>query len=123
MLSESTIYIPTADVISSLYEALDKGETLVLDWKNPGRRPQTPVKVEEPTEATLTLQEQENKDFDFEEEGLEGLLTPQRRGPGSELKGSARKQTTSLNSVLSNMKRHRQIEEMDKNDTVAASNL
>ena len=33
------------------------------------------------------------------------------RNPGSELKGSARKQTTSLNSVLSNMKRHMKIEQ------------
>jgi hypothetical protein len=33
---------------------------------------------------------------------------------GSALKGSARKQTTSLDSVLSNMIRHRKIEEMEQ---------
>ena len=60
--------------------------------------------------------EEENKDFDFEEEGG-GLVTPQRRNPGAELKGSARKLTASLDSVLSNMKRHRQIDQMDETET------
>ena len=85
---------------------------LDLDWKNPGRRPPTPVVEDKPEEANLPEVE-ENKDFDFEEEGAGGLVTPQRRTPGSALKGSARKQTTSFNNVLSNMKRHREIEQMD----------
>jgi len=122
MKTEFEPYLPSPEVIVKLYETLDKGESLDLDWRNPGRRPPTPAKIEQPAEAEQTLQEEENKDFDFDEEGLEGLLvTPQRRLPGSELKGSARKQTTSLTSVLSNMKRHRQIEEMDQKEAIAAT--
>ena len=33
---------------------------------------------------------------------------------GTELKGSARKQTASFNSVLSNMKRHKMLEDQDQ---------
>ena len=85
-----------------------------LSWKNPGRRPPTPVAAEKPAEAEAPAAETGNKDFDFDDDfGSDSLVTPQRRNPGSALKGSARKQTTSLDSVLSNMKRHREIEEMD----------
>jgi len=45
------------------------------------------------------------------------VVTPQRRNPNSELKGSARKLTTSFGNVLSNMKRHRQLEEMDMSES------
>ena len=89
-----------------------------LKWKNPGRRPPTPEAVESRKEETESYeQEVENKDFDFDAEDFSGsVVTPQRRNPGSELKGSARKLTTSFGNVLSNMKRHRQLEEMEMKD-------
>ena len=88
-----------------------------LKWKNPGRRSPTPEAVESTEETDTSEQEVENKDFDFDAEDFGGgVVTPQRRNPNSELKGSARKLTTSFGNVLSNMKRHRQLEEMDMSD-------
>lgn len=53
---------------------------------------------------------QNNTDFDFDDE----MATPNLRRktePGA--RGSGRKKTTSLDTVLSNMRRHRQLEESD----------
>lgn len=36
---------PTPDELDTMYQQLDAGETLTLNWKCPGRRPPTPVKV------------------------------------------------------------------------------
>lgn len=105
-------YLPPPEKILELYKKVDQGFVLELEWKNPGRRAPTPEK-EEQAEQQEEEVEDTGKDFDFEEESRE-VTTPQRRTPGSALKGSARKQTTSLDSVLSNMARHRQIEEMEK---------
>lgn len=113
MMKEFVEYVPAPEQMVLLYEKLDRGETLELEWKNPGRRPPTPVAEEKPAEAEQPAAEADNKDFDFDEDFGEGLVTPQRRNPGSALKGSARKLTTSLDGVLSSMKRHREIEEMD----------
>ena len=54
-----------------------------LVWKNPGRRPPTPDKVEPAAQAPLqAVPDTEAHDFDFDEEG-EGVVTPQRRAPGT----------------------------------------
>ena len=49
--------------------------------------------------------------FDFEDEAAAGTPTQRQRTPGGALRGSARKKTTSLDGVLSNMRRHKIIEE------------
>ena len=72
----------------------------------------------EPIESVEAPKEVEKDDgFDFEDDTPApsgGFGTPQqRRTPGSSLRGSARKKTTSLDSVLSNMRRHRIIEEKE----------
>lgn len=91
-----------------------------LDWKCPGRRAPSPQKEEvtEPVESRETVEEEKDDGFDFEDDApaapSAGFGTPhQRRTPGSTLRGSARKKTTSLDSVLSNMRRHRIIEEKE----------
>lgn len=71
-----------------------------------------------PVENEDTQKEKEKDDgFDFDDDisgPSAGIATPQqRRTPGSNLKGSARKKTTSLDSVLSNMRRHKIIDEKD----------
>ena len=72
---------------------------------------QTEVVDEKPVE------EEKDDGFDFEDDAPPpsgGFGTPhQRRTPGTTLRGSARKKTTSLDSVLSNMRRHRIIEEKE----------
>jgi len=101
------MYKPAPQRIFELYQKIEKGENLELVWKNPGRRPPTPDKVEPAAQAPLqAVPDTEAHDFDFDEEG-EGVVTPQRRAPGSVLKGSARKQTASFDHVLSNMRKHK----------------
>ena len=61
-------------------------------------------------------------EFDFEDEFTSSgtFDTPQqRRTPGGALKGSARKKTTSLDGVLSNMRRHKIIDETVEQDKEA----
>ena len=89
-----------------------------LRWACPGRRPPTPSD-EEDLESEEDEGEDEDKDtganaandFDFEEDAPPSALTPRRPAPGSrELKGSARKKTTSFSNVISNMKRHQKMD-------------
>jgi len=119
MSSTSTNYwTPDPSTVLKLYTELDKGPGwLELDWKCPGRRAPSPQgeEVAHPAEGEDTPKEEEKDDgFDFEEDTPApsgGFGTPQqRRTPGASLRGSARKKTTSLDSVLSNMRRHRIIE-------------
>jgi len=121
-MSELTYWTPSSDRVIELYQQWEQGTgVLDLDWKCPGRKAPDPVIQEEDS-----IQEEEDEDtkeeisasndFDFDdEEGVpSGLSTPQqRRAPGEAPRGSARKKTTSLDSVLSNMRRHKIIEEKE----------
>ena len=107
-------YTPDPATILKLYKEMDSGPGwLELDWKCPGRRPPTPPEDKDQEEVEEQAPD-DGKDlaFDFEDEfaNTSSLGTPssmQRRAPGSALKGSARKKTTSLGGVLSNMRRHK----------------
>ena len=113
---------PPPNRIIELYEKLaaeaEAGRPAVLDlqWKCPGRRP-PPQEQEEQQEAEEKEEakpETKTNHMDFEDEEDEAVpfSTPTRgRTPGGP-KGSARKKTTSLDNVLSNMRRHR-IEEKE----------
>jgi PAXIP1-associated protein 1 len=48
-------------------------------------------------------------------------FTPRRTGEGGP-KGSAKKKTTSLDGILSNIRRHRKLEEMEKKASESAAN-
>ena len=89
---------------------------LELEWKCPGRRPPTPPEEKDAGDDEADAPEDDGKDmaFDFEDEFTNtAMSTPQQRrlGSGGGLKGSARKMTTSLGGVLSNMRRHKIIED------------
>ena len=76
----------------------------------------------EPVENREIVEEEKDDGFDFEDDAPAApsgsFGTPhQRRTPGSSLRGSARKKTTSLDSVLSNMRRHKIIEEKEMGGT------
>ena len=67
---------------------------------------------------------QNDYDFDNEDDGI--AATPARSklimsSANKELRGSARKKTTDLSSVLSNMKRHKKLAEIEQNEEAAAA--
>ena len=121
-MASTAPWMPPPDRIIELYEKLaaeaEAGRPAVLDlqWKCPGRRP-PPQEQEEQQEAEEKEEvkpETKTNHMDFEDEEDEAVpfSTPTRgRTPGGP-KGSARKKTTSLDNVLSNMRRHR-IEEKE----------
>ncbi|KAG8232484.1 hypothetical protein J437_LFUL011253 [Ladona fulva] len=115
---------PSAEEIIRLYETLDKGGTFELEWQCPGRRAPSPAEAdyypdEEESQESLP---QEKSDFDFAEEFSGSTPTPPRRAIGAGTpKGSAKKKTTSLDGVLSNMRRHRLIQQMERATEEASS--
>ncbi|XP_050434409.1 uncharacterized protein LOC126841795 [Adelges cooleyi] len=102
--------------IYNLYKSLESGNpsSLKLEWTCPGRRELTPessraspkIKIEE-CEISESM---DQSDFDFEDEMSNMNLT--RLDCKKELKGSAKKKTTSLDAVLSNMARHQKLDNM-----------
>ena len=62
-------------------------------------------------------------DFDADDDGM--LSTPRRKlqlaSSSKELKGSARKKTTDLSSILSNMKKHKELSKIEQNKEAAAA--
>lgn len=86
-----------------------------MDWKCPPRRPPTPPSQENQEEEKEGGADGEKDTFfDFDDETSVGAFTftpQQRRAEGGGLKGSARRKTTSLDGVLSNMRRHKIIED------------
>ncbi|XP_065351732.1 PAXIP1-associated glutamate-rich protein 1 isoform X1 [Cloeon dipterum] len=111
---QSSSWIPVASEIKKLFETLDKNQILDLSWQCPGKR--NPKSDERDLETNEFEEEEEtpnNTDFDFADE----TATPKlRRAMDNSGRGSARKKTTSLDSVLSNMRRHRQLEESERKD-------
>lgn len=107
---KSGFFEPPAEEIEKYYNLLDNGELPVLKWESPGYRPPTPK--DEPTTPTKedNIIEDEKSDFDFMDEMSTPRL-PVRRDGDVGLKGSAKKKTTSLDGVLSNMRRHWQLDQ------------
>merc|ERR1711978_264133 len=62
-------------------------------------------------------------DFDADDDGM--LSTPRRKlqlaSSNKELRGSARKKTTDLSSILSNMKKHKELSKIEQNKEAAAA--
>jgi hypothetical protein len=69
----------------------------------------------------LCFRPEEKSDFDFMDEMSAPKFTPRRTGEGGP-KGSAKKKTTSLDGILSNIRRHRKLEEMEKQASESAIN-
>ena len=62
-------------------------------------------------------------DFDADDDGM--LSTPRGKlqlvSSNKELRGSARKKTTDLSSILSNMKKHKELSKIEQNKEAAAA--
>ncbi|GLH11230.1 hypothetical protein R5R35_004727 [Gryllus longicercus] len=106
---------PPPEEIIRLYELLDQKAVPNLEWKCPGRRAPSPAQDEfyHEDEESLESKPEEKSDFDFMDE-MSSPKLPVRRGGEGGPKGSAKKKTTSLDDVLSNMRRHRKLEQLEK---------
>lgn len=119
-------WMPAPAEIKRLYELLAKGEMLELNFVPLPRRPPTPEQTSSPErdeeeEAAKERERQERErkpptptEFDFDEEQMQttpkNAFLSRRRTPGSSARSSVRREAR-LDKVLSDMKRHRKIEE------------
>ncbi|CAG7823014.1 unnamed protein product [Allacma fusca] len=115
-------WAPEPEEVLQLFDELKKIKYFSFNWECPGRRNpyEEEQEVPEPEKITDASKEAEVEadDFDFEEES-----TPVPRRPSkvslSLLKGSAKKRTTSLAGILSNMERHRIMDKMQSGDSAS----
>ncbi|KAI8429390.1 hypothetical protein MSG28_000033 [Choristoneura fumiferana] len=101
--------------LEELYNNIDKNGSVALEWKCPGRRAPSPVPVakENKVEVPVSPVREEKSDFDFMDEMSSLRLRVRREGEDT-LRGSAKKKTTSFDGILSNLIRHKRIEQMEK---------
>lgn len=124
-MEDPKLWMPPPAEIKRLYELLSKGEKLELNFEPLPRRPPTPVRTpspernEEEEAAERDGEERECKpptptEFDFDEELQQATpksaFINRRRTPGSSARASVKREAR-LDKVLSDMKRHRKIEE------------
>lgn len=111
------VYEPPPEEIEKLYDALNEGLLPQLKWESPGYRPPTPVNLPSTPTKEENCAPDEKSDFDFMDEMSSPRLPVRREGEVA-LKGSAKKKTTSLDGVLSNMRRHWRLDQqmMDNNN-------
>ncbi|XP_023145606.2 PAXIP1-associated glutamate-rich protein 1 [Amphiprion ocellaris] len=119
-------WMPPPAEIKRLYELLAKGEMLELNFVPLPRRPPTPERTPSPErdEEEEAIKERERlererkpptpTEFDFDEEQTQATpknaFINRRRMPGSSARSSVKREAR-LDKVLSDMKRHRKIEE------------
>uniref|UniRef100_A0A1B6CU17 PAXIP1-associated glutamate-rich protein 1 n=1 Tax=Clastoptera arizonana TaxID=38151 RepID=A0A1B6CU17_9HEMI len=111
---------PSPEDIVDLFGKIDRGEVFQLDWQCPGRRPPTPADANDSfndneDERLSDLKQDIKSDFDFEEDMAQLRLSVRKSG-SIEPRGSAKKKTTSLDAILSNMARHRKLDMMEDDD-------
>ncbi|CAG0908564.1 unnamed protein product, partial [Darwinula stevensoni] len=95
--------MPPPDVIVDLYEKLATGEIMKLKWQCIGRR--APADKLSQLENKNLQSSDDGIFFDFDETP-ETPLQPVRTPGSAQPRGSARKKTTDLSSIISNMQRH-----------------
>ncbi|XP_069374243.1 PAXIP1-associated glutamate-rich protein 1 [Paralichthys olivaceus] len=125
-MEDTKNWMPPPAEIKRLYELLAKGEMLELNFVPLPRRPPTPERTESPErdeeeEAAKEREREEREhrpltptEFDFDEEQMQATpknaFINRRRTPGSSARSSVKREAR-LDKVLSDMKRHRKIEE------------
>ncbi|XP_037319278.2 PAXIP1-associated glutamate-rich protein 1 isoform X1 [Pungitius pungitius] len=123
---DSKNWMPPPAEIKRLYELLSQGEMLELNFVPLPRRPPTPDRTPSPEredeEDAGKERERKERDhrpltpteFDFDEEKTQATpknaFVNRRRTPGSSARPSVKREAR-LDKVLSDMKRHRKIEE------------
>lgn len=116
------VYEPPPEVIEKLYDMLDNGIMPELKWQSPGYRPPTPTNLPTTPTKEENAASDEKSDFDFMDE-MNTPRLPVRRDGEAGPKGSAKKKTTSLDGVLSNMRRHWRLDQqmMDANQAATTA--
>ncbi|TWW81321.1 PAXIP1-associated glutamate-rich protein 1 [Takifugu flavidus] len=123
-IEDPKTWMPPTTEIKRLYELLAKGEMLELEFVPLPRRAPTPDRTPSPErdeeEEAAKERERDEKDhkpltpteFDFDEEQTtpKNAFVTRRRTPGSSARSSVKREAR-LDKVLSDMKRHRKIEE------------
>lgn len=114
-ITQGNAWMPDPIELEELYNNIDKQGTLTLEWKCPGRRAPSPVGVSKENQPNVPESpiREEKSDFDFMDEVNSLNLRVRREGEDT-LRGSAKKKTTSFDGILSNMIRHKRIEQMEK---------
>ncbi|XP_054280469.1 PAXIP1-associated glutamate-rich protein 1 [Macrosteles quadrilineatus] len=113
---------PLPDEIAELFDRIDRGVPIDIEWTTPGRRPPTPTPKFDSQNEEDNVDEhrpEEKSDFDFQDEMSNLKLSAKAIRPvGSEAgpRGSAKKKTVSLDAILSNMARHRKLDMMEDDD-------
>ncbi|XP_018335584.1 PAXIP1-associated glutamate-rich protein 1A [Agrilus planipennis] len=105
---------PPVEEIERLYDILDKGELPEIKWKCPGYRSPSPEVQDQPQEEDVLKPTEDKSDFDFMDEVQSPKLKMRKDGEDA-LRGSAKKKTTSLDGVLSNMRRHKLLPSQNSN--------
>lgn len=114
-------WMPPPQEIKRLYDLLAKGEVLELNWVALPRRAPTPPRTPSPErdgDESLEPKEEENQnrsltptEFDFDEEQTpKNAFINRRRTPGSSARSAVRREAR-MDKVLSDIKRHRRIDE------------
>ncbi|VVC87013.1 unnamed protein product [Leptidea sinapis] len=109
-------WMPDPAELEELYKTIEITGTINLEWKSPGRRAPSPVAVSndnQPEAMQTSPAREEKSDFDFMDEVSSLRLRVRREGEDT-LRGSAKKKTTSFDGILSNMIRHKRIEQLEK---------
>ncbi|KAI4807843.1 hypothetical protein KUCAC02_027623 [Chaenocephalus aceratus] len=123
-IEDSKNWMPPTTEIKRLYELLSKGEMLELNFEPLPRRPPTPERHPSPErededESAKEREREESQhrlitptEFDFDETQAtpKNAFMNRRRTPGSSARSSVKREAR-LDKVLSDMKRHRKIEE------------
>lgn len=115
-------WMPSPAELEELYKSIEKTGTLPLEWKCPGRRAPSPVPISKDNQPEIPQSpiREEKSDFDFMDEVSSLRLRVRREGEDT-LRGSAKKKTTSFDGILSNMIRHKRIEQMEKQANTPSS--
>lgn len=119
---EGAEWVLDAAELDELYNSLDKLGVPQLEWKCLGRRAPSPVTINKESQPNLPESpiREEKSDFDFMDE-VSSLHLRVRRDGEDTLRGSAKKKTTSFDGILSNMIRHKRIEQMEKQGNTPSS--
>lgn len=99
---------PTPEELDAIYTLLDKGGSIELKWKCPGKRAPSPIRKEEvkpvetPEQKAKAAKEME---FDFMDDN-QGNALPTMRQRTQTPKSTTKKKTTNLAGLLDQMKKH-----------------
>ncbi|XP_037074647.1 PAXIP1-associated glutamate-rich protein 1-like [Pollicipes pollicipes] len=110
--------MPPLDELQRLYARVESGDPPTLAWRCLGRRPLDADAPDEDEDEPVQLPDM--SDFDFGGDDVAQPVETPRRQPGAAPRGSAKKKSTSLDKILKNMKRTRELEAKEASEASAA---